>query len=79
MSARWKSSFARGGIARLDEGADVGIARGDHAVERREDFLEALQLLQPADIGFTGIDQRALGREIARGLIALLVGDGVAS
>ena len=37
--------------AGIDQRADVGVARGDHAVERHGDLLVARQRLQPLDIG----------------------------
>jgi hypothetical protein len=47
MSATRNSSGPPAGAAAgIDEGADVGLARGHHAVERRGDVLEACQRLQ---------------------------------
>ena len=37
-----------------DQIADVDFSGGDHAIERRFDFLEGLGLLQGADVGLRG-------------------------
>jgi hypothetical protein len=36
------------GVARIHQIAEIGFAKRDHAVERHNDFLEAMHLLQPA-------------------------------
>jgi hypothetical protein len=45
-------------LSAADELADVGVARGDGAVERRGDAVEIFQFLQPVDIGLGGFDVR---------------------
>ncbi len=66
-----------GGGAGVDEGADVGIARGDDAVERGDDALVALQLLEAADVGLLRGGGGFFGGEVAGDLVGLLHGDGV--
>ena len=61
----------------LDQGADIGIARGDDAVERRVDALEPLQILQAADIGRVRLDGGGLRAEIADLLVGFLLGHGL--
>jgi len=51
-----RSGAAAGAAAGIDERADVGLARGHHAVERRGDVLEACQRLQAVDVALGGID-----------------------
>ena len=61
-----------GATARIDQRADVGVARGDHAVERHGDLLEAGQRLQPLDIGLAGIHRSLLVGEIGGALVDFL-------
>ena len=42
----------------------IGIARGDHAVERRQHILVAGQRLQPIDIGLVRLDGRLFAGEV---------------
>ncbi|MFK4559963.1 hypothetical protein ABIF95_002493 [Bradyrhizobium ottawaense] len=61
----------------IDQRADIGVARGDDAVERRGDLLVAGQRFQPLDIGLARIDGRVLVREIGGALVDLLRRDEV--
>ena len=61
-----------GGAARSDQRADVGVARGDHAGERRVDGLEALQLLEPLDVGVRGQHRGLLRFVAAVGVVEVL-------
>jgi hypothetical protein len=45
------TNIAGRAAAGIDQRADVGVARGDHAVERHGDLLVAGQRFQPLDIG----------------------------
>ena len=63
--------------AGIDQRADVRIPCRDHTGERRIDFLEGLQLLQPVNIGRHGINRGLASTEIADRLIGLLLGNRV--
>jgi hypothetical protein len=58
--------------AGIDQRADVGVARGDHAVEGCCDLLVGRQRLQPLDIGLAGIHRRLLVGEIGGALVDFL-------
>ena len=64
-------------FAGVDEGADVGVAGGDDAVEGGVDFFEGLELLEAADGGHGGLDGGFFGGGVAHGDVGLLLGDGV--
>ena len=61
-----------GAAAGIDQRADIGFARGDHAIERHRDLLVARQRFQPFDIGLTGIDGGLLVGEVGAALVDLL-------
>ena len=67
----------RAAVARLNQRADIDIARRDHAIERRIDLFEALQLLQAPHVGLGGRERRLARAEVAGGLVGLLPGDGI--
>ena len=48
------------GAAGIDQGANIGIARGNHAGERSVNPLKRLQLLQPLHIGLRGLQGACL-------------------
>ena len=50
---------------RLDQRSDVDIARGDDAVERRDDVGERLQRLHSIDVGLGGVDLGGLCVRVA--------------
>ena len=80
-ACRWRRGGRAPWAARcragVDEVADIGVARGDDAVEGSVDFLEGLELLEAADVGFGGVDGGLLGGCVAHGHVGLLLGDGV--
>ena len=57
-TVRWPGTAGAG----IDQVPDIGIARGDHAVEGRVDFLERLQLLEAFHIRLCGRHHGFLGR-----------------
>ena len=61
----------------VDQRADVGVALGDDALERRRDVLEAGEHLQPFDIGLAGVDGGLLVFKVGGALVHVLLGDGV--
>ena len=63
--------------ARINQGADVRVARRDHAVERRIDLLVGHQLLKPADIGGIRIDGGLHRTVVPDELVGFLLGHGV--
>ena len=63
--------------AGIDQRADVGVARGDHAVERPGDLLVAGQRFQPFDIGLAGFDGGLLVVEVGGALVDFLHRDEV--
>ena len=63
--------------AGIDQRADVGVARGDDAVERHGDLLVAGQRLEPLDIGLAGIDRGLLVGEVGGALVDFLRRDEV--
>ena len=64
-------------FAGLDEGADVGVAGSDDAVEGRVDFFVGLELLEAADVGHGGVDGGLFGGGSRSWRVGLLLGDGV--
>ena len=58
--------------AGIDQRADVGVARGDHAVERHGDLLVAGERFEPLDIGLAGIDGGLLVGEVGGALVDFL-------
>ena len=69
--------LGRPSIAGVDKSADIGVARGDHTVERRIDSLEGGHVLEPLDVGARGRDDRLLCFIVADLLIGFLLGDGI--
>src|SRR5216683_1922916 len=63
--------------AGINQGPNIRVARRDHALERRIDPLEGLQLLEPADIGGLRIDGGLHGMVVPDGLVGFLFGHGV--
>ena len=61
----------------IDEVADVGVARSNDAVERRDDALVALQLFEAAHVGPACVDSGLRSDVISAGLVGLLLRDGV--
>ena len=55
--------------AGIDEGADIGFARGHDAVEWRDDLFEAFQRLEPVDLALVGCDFRMAALRRARALL----------
>ena len=64
-----------GARAGADQRADVGVALGDDAVERRGDRLVAGQRLQPLDVGLAGMDGGLLVGEVGGALVDVLLRD----
>src|SRR6267143_251234 len=64
--------------SRVDQDADVHIARRDDPVERREDLLKSLELLEPADVRDIRIHGGLHRAERAHRHVRLLLGDRVA-
>jgi hypothetical protein len=46
-----EESLALRTCAGINQGTAIRVVRREHAIERRRDLLEGLQLLEPADIG----------------------------
>ena len=67
--------FGARALTRVDQRADVGIASGDDAVERRHDPLERFQIAQARYVGGGGIGGRFFRRRIARFFIRILLRD----
>ena len=61
--------------ARIDESADVGVARRNDPVERGVDLLIGLQLLEPCDVAFIRLNDGLIGGQCAVGVIAILLRD----
>jgi len=59
--------------AGIDQRSGIGIAGGDHAVERCVNLFERLQLLESPDVCGCRIDGRPFGGEVASGLIGQLL------
>src|SRR3546814_10421719 len=59
--------------AGADQRADVSRARGDDAVERRDDAVEALCRAEPVDAGARGVFRSLLGGGIAGLLVDFLL------
>ena len=73
-----RPAAAAGTAAGIDQGADIGFARGHDAVERRDDPFEAFQRLQTIDLALIGGDfgygrVEARGGAVVIGLFALLL------
>ena len=66
---------ARG--AHVDERPDVGFARGDDAVERRDEAFEAFLRHQLVDIGLRRLDLGDTGVVGEGALVDVLLGDGI--
>ena len=64
--------------AGIDQLADIGIARRQHAVKRRIDFFKGLQLLEAFDVVRGGIHHGLFGVSIAHGVVNILLGHGIA-
>ena len=62
----------------IDQSTDIGIARGDNAVEWRIDVLIRLKFLKPGDICLVRGDDRLVGGQGAHRIIARLDGYGLA-
>ncbi len=78
IAAMWKSSFWVRAGAGVDQLADVGVARGDHAVERRINVLEGLQFLEALHVGCAEDASVAfLACEVAVGVVDVLLRYGV--
>jgi hypothetical protein len=58
--------------AGIDQVADIGVAHGDHASERRIDILVGLQLRQPIHIGLARHHDRLIGDEGRSGVVAFM-------
>jgi hypothetical protein len=67
-----RSVAAAGAAAGVDQGADVGFARGDDAIERHGDILEVGHRLQPIDVTLVGGDFGVGGTQAGFG--AVIVG-----
>jgi hypothetical protein len=65
--------FRRGIVSGLNQGAYIGIARGNDSIERRRNSFECLQLLQPVDIRVVRVDECSFCIEIADCLVGLLL------
>jgi hypothetical protein len=63
--------------ARVDQVADVGLARGHDAVERRGDALERLQCFEPVHVRLGRRDAGLLGGEVAGLFIRVLLRDRI--
>ena len=59
--------FSPGPVAapRIDQCADIRIARRDDAIEWGIYLLEGLQFFQPLDVGFRGLNGGLLGRQVS--------------
>ena len=79
VQGRDVKQFARGSAAAagIDQLADVGIARRDHAVKGRVHFLEGLHVLQPLHIGLGRFDGGPAGIVISRGIVDVLLRDRI--
>src|SRR5581483_6090277 len=78
IGLRQDEERAAGAAARVDQIADVDVAPGDDAGERRHYALEALELAQPLDVGVRGGEVRLGLRVAAFLLIELLLRHRVA-
>ena len=63
-----------GALAGIDQGADVGIARRNHAIEGRQHVLEGFQFAQPRHVGRRRVSRGLLGRRIPGLLVGVLLG-----
>ncbi len=63
--------------AGVNEVANVGVARGNDAIERSNDALVALELFEAAYVGLAGVHRGLRSDVIGAGLIGLLLRDGV--
>src|SRR4030095_910738 len=63
--------------AGINQGADIRVARRDHAIERRIDLLEGLQLLESAHIGSLRIEGGLQRVVVPNGLVGFLLGYGI--
>ena len=65
------SVAAAGAAAGIDERADIGLARGHDAVERRDDALEVFERREPVDFALIGGDLRRGGVEPGDGAVVV--------
>ena len=74
----WNSSLpVAAGAAGIDQGANVRIARRDHAGEWGIDSLKRLQLLQSLHVGLRGLQAGLLGCVVSGGVVRFLLGNRI--
>ncbi len=75
IAEMWNSSLPRGVGAGVDQRADIGVARRDHAIEGRVDLLVGLQIFEALDVGGGGIDDGLLRVHVADDVVGILPRD----
>ncbi|CAM2152784.1 hypothetical protein PT2222_290074 [Paraburkholderia tropica] len=74
---RDREEFGTAAAARVDQRAHVGLARGDHAVERRRQTLERFERFQTAHVRLIRFHGRLLGDQVRGLFIGFLLRDRI--
>ena len=77
MAAMWKEFLRRSAGAGINQLANVGVARGDDAIERRVDFREGLQVLETLYVVGRRVHGRFLGRVVTVRVVHILLGNRI--